>query len=233
MESLDDKEISYSQSDQINEIAKAMIKVQGILKPAPKDSTNPYYNSTYSDLTSVWNACREALTSNDICVIQRPFGDTHGNIGVNCLLIHSSGQWLSSSLYAKLSKNDPQIVGSAITYFRRYSLAAMVGIVQEDDDGEGAKKGRDNAPTPPTQPNNNEKKLNYKAPQSPLITDIMDIMDIIITDIVDIKNSKTTDELKNKYEACKKKYRDEHLKKINIAVNERKKQLESKKDSKS
>ena len=62
----------------------------------------------------------------------------NGRLNITTMLAHSSGQYISSTLTMTVTKLDPQAIGSAITYGRRYALAAMVGLAQEDDDGEKA-----------------------------------------------------------------------------------------------
>ena len=130
-------------SENINEIATALAKAQGEIKGATKDSENPHFKTRYADLASVWEACRAALSANGIAVIQAPTIDSEGNVCVETLLCHSSGQWMRSDLSVRPAKADAQAVGSVITYLRRYALAAMVGVAPEDDDGEAA-TGRGN-----------------------------------------------------------------------------------------
>jgi hypothetical protein len=124
-------------SEQINEIAAALSKAQAVIAAAVKDKTNPHYKSDYADLASVWDACRKPLTDNGLSVAQAA-STTDGRVGVTTMLMHSSGQWLSDSLVMKPTKDDPQGVGSCITYARRYALAAMVGVAPADDDGNAA-----------------------------------------------------------------------------------------------
>jgi hypothetical protein len=125
-------------SDQIDLLAKALIKVQREMKGAIKDSTNPFFKSKYADLESVWDACRDLLTKNDLCIVQTTGVDERMDICLNTHLIHASGQWIRGVLPICPKSNDPQGVGSAITYARRYGLAAIVGVIQVDDDGEKA-----------------------------------------------------------------------------------------------
>lgn len=135
-------------SENINELATAMAKFQAEVKPALKGSTNPYFKSKYADLQSCWDAAREALTKNGLSVIQGgpPYlvlPANNGEVVTVCTrLLHSSGQWIESSLTMKPAKADPQGVGSAVTYARRYALAAILGLVaDEDDDGNAATHG--------------------------------------------------------------------------------------------
>lgn len=125
-------------SEQINELATALAKAQSQIEGAKKDSTNPHFRSSYADLASVWDACRKPLTANGLSVIQSAENSAEGYYGVTTMLLHTSGQWMRGTLYLKPVKDDPQGAGSALTYARRYSLSAMVGIAPEDDDANAA-----------------------------------------------------------------------------------------------
>lgn len=125
-------------SENLNELFEALSKAQGEIEIAAKDSFNPHYRSKYADLAAVWSACRPALVKNGLSVIQT-VDEEDGYYAVTTILGHSSGQWILSKLKLLLSKDDMQGLGSAITYARRYSLAAMVGVSpDEDDDGNAA-----------------------------------------------------------------------------------------------
>jgi hypothetical protein len=124
-------------SESISDLAAALCKAQTVMGGALKDSANPFFKSKYADLESVWSACRQALTSNGLSVVQGTDG-TDVSVGVSTRLIHTSGQWIESTVWMTPKDGSPQAVGSAITYARRYGLAAMVGIYQTDDDAESA-----------------------------------------------------------------------------------------------
>ena len=124
-----------NKSDDIKELALALSKTQSILKGAIKDSSNSFFKNKYADLASVWDACREPLAANGLSVVQMPCNDTPDSVALETILMHTSGQWISSVFSMPVSKHDAQAVGSAITYARRYALAAVVGIAPEDDDG--------------------------------------------------------------------------------------------------
>ncbi len=128
-----------NKSESISDLAAALSKAQGQIKGAVKDSANPFFKSKYADLSSVWEACRDALSSNELSIVQSPETAQNG-ITIETMLCHSSGQWITSSYVMPVSKVDAQAVGSAITYARRYALAAMVGVAPEDDDGNSAAK---------------------------------------------------------------------------------------------
>jgi ERF superfamily len=125
-------------SDQINELASALAKAQAKIKGAVKDSANPFFKSSYADLQSVWDAIREPLSSNGLAVIQTTATNPAGGLDLVTTLAHSSGQWIEGRFPILPLKNEPQAVGSATSYARRYSLASIVGVYQTDDDGEQA-----------------------------------------------------------------------------------------------
>jgi hypothetical protein len=126
-------------SDDVKELAGAMLKVQAEINPAIKDAANPFAKSRYATLNSVITASREALLKNEIWVVQFPVPVESGHLGLVTKLTHGpSGQWQSSLMVMPLAKFDPQGYGSAMTYARRYSMAALIGIIVEDDDGEKA-----------------------------------------------------------------------------------------------
>lgn len=127
-------------SDSIGELAKALCKVQQALKPAVKDAKNLHLKNKYADLSSVWDACRDALSKHGLSVIQLPAASDDGMIHLQTVLLHESGEWIASETCIPVVKgngvNEAQAYGSCLTYARRYGLAAMVGITQEDTDGE-------------------------------------------------------------------------------------------------
>lgn len=127
-----------NQSENIGKLAEALAKAQGEMRGAIRDSANPFFKSKYADLAAVWDACRDALAKNSIAVVQSPqFG---GAVPVlRTTIAHASGEWIAGDHPIVVAKqNDPQALGSALTYARRYSLAAMVGIATVDDDAESA-----------------------------------------------------------------------------------------------
>jgi ERF superfamily protein len=126
-------------SEHINDIMAALAKAQGQMEAAIKDSSNPHFKSKYADLASVWEACRDPLSKNGLGVVQ-----TLDFVGEKQVLIttlgHTSGQWIKSIIALPIQKNGPHELGSCLTYCRRYALAAMVGVYQDDDDANIAQK---------------------------------------------------------------------------------------------
>jgi ERF superfamily len=144
------------QSETINELAAALAKAQASMRGATKDATNPHFRSRYADLASIWEACRGPLTSNGLTILQAPATIFAGEplaaqVSVTTRMLHSSGQWLEGTVSAAV-KPDPQSIGSAITYLRRYGLASLAGVAPEDDDGEAAMARSDERPQPEPKP---------------------------------------------------------------------------------
>jgi len=123
-------------SPTVGKLGDALAKAQAEMEGAAKDATNPHFRSKYADLASIRDACRP-LAKFGIAFLQ-PTRAEGPHVTVTTLLLHSSGEWIAEDLTLTAGQNTPQAVGSAITYGRRYGLAAMVGIAPEDDDGEAA-----------------------------------------------------------------------------------------------
>lgn len=141
-----------NRSDTIASLAAALVAAQAEIENASKNAKNDHFRNRYADLAEVLNTVRPVFAKNGIAIIQSPTLD--GNVvSVETMLMHSSGEWISDSCSTPVSKNDAQGIGSAITYMRRYSLAAFAGVAQEDDDGNGATgAGQKQAPKPRQQP---------------------------------------------------------------------------------
>ncbi len=128
------------QSSNIGELCAALVKVQGTIGKASKSAANPFFKSKYADLNEMIDVSREVLPENGLSVVQNATL-VDGTPTLVCTIMHVSGQWIRGFYELKPAKqNDPQAMGSCITYMRRYSLAAMLGIAQEDDDANYASK---------------------------------------------------------------------------------------------
>jgi hypothetical protein len=122
-------------SDQINELAFGLSQFQGEMKAVAFDATNPFFRSKYATLSALVDNASKLLTKYGLAVSQLPYAEG----GVYTILMHKSGQWIGMGVKLNPTKNDPQGVGSAITYARRYAYAAVLGLVSEaDDDGNAA-----------------------------------------------------------------------------------------------
>lgn len=126
-------------SEQLNEIAPALAKAQSQMLPAEKNAINPHFKSSYSNLTAVFDAIREPLSSNGLAIMQEATSNNSG-VSVTTRLLHVSGQWIEfEPLIIPVGKATPHAVGSAISYAKRYAVSAALGIVaHEDDDANSA-----------------------------------------------------------------------------------------------
>lgn len=131
----------------IDQLASALATAQGEIENASKNSQNPHFRSRYADLAEIINTVRPVFSKYGLAVVQSP-SYAEGLVSVTTLLTHKSGQWIRDTASAPASKLDAQGVGSAVTYLRRYSLAAIAGIAQEDDDGNAASQQKAKVNTP-------------------------------------------------------------------------------------
>lgn len=129
------------QSETLGELAPALVKAQATMGVAIKDTTGQIgqnRNYKYADLASVMNAAADALEANGLATVQRPMPSESG-VCIQTMIVHESGEWISDGgLHLPMQQITPQGAGSSITYARRYGLAAMLGVVQDDDDAASA-----------------------------------------------------------------------------------------------
>jgi len=131
-------------SESIKNLATALSAAHAKITHASKDSQNPHFRNNYASLESVIDATKAALLENNIVVLQ---GMSADGSTLTTRLQHSTGEFIETDLKLMLSKQDMQGMGSAITYGRRYALAAILNISQADDDGNAAsEKPRKAAP---------------------------------------------------------------------------------------
>lgn len=138
-------------SEQINELSAALTKVQSKVTGAIKNARNPHFKYDFANLESVWESIRDQMAENGLAVIQTTDFSTEKGFFLTTTLSHSSGQWISGNYILDPVKKDAQGFGGALTYARRYALAAIVGVYQVDDDGQTASM-------PPTKPEQKHKK---------------------------------------------------------------------------
>jgi hypothetical protein len=129
-------DLGGTQSPGLKNLFTAMAKAQSQVGVALKGAYNPFFKSKYADLGAVWSACREALTTNGISVLQFPIHSEDGRLHLETMLCHSSGESISRTFSMPCKEQTAQGYASALTYLRRYALSATVGVVaDEDDDG--------------------------------------------------------------------------------------------------
>ena len=119
-----------NKSDSIKNIAIAMCKAQSEMGGAHKGANNPFFKSKYADFGSVIEVVKQPFGNNGLSYVQFPINDGD-KIGVETILMHESGEWLSNSFTVKATKQDAQGAGSVITYCKRYGLQAVAGIPSE------------------------------------------------------------------------------------------------------
>lgn len=130
----------FKTSESTSKLDQALAKAQGQIEAAAKDKQNPHFKSFYADLTAVWDACRVALRDNQIAVTQWPVHSEDSRVHLVTRISHE-GEWMQGEFSIPADKQTPQGYGSAISYAKRYCLAAALGVVAEmDDDGNQAEK---------------------------------------------------------------------------------------------
>ena len=134
-------------SDNVAELAAALALAQGEVENAHKNSANPHFRSKYADLAEIINTVRPVFAKHGLAIVQSPsYAD--GLVSVTTLLTHKSGQWIRDVASSPAPKLDPQGVGSAVTYLRRYAIGAFACIASEaDDDGNAASQRKVASPS--------------------------------------------------------------------------------------
>lgn len=127
-------------SESIKHIAISLLSAQKEITFAAKDSTNPHFKNKFAGLPAVIDAVKWALNDNGICFLQTATQSEDGKLHLVTRLLHETGEWIEDIAVCPMPKQDPQGFGSAMTYLRRYSLASICGLYQDDDDGEAAKE---------------------------------------------------------------------------------------------
>lgn len=172
-------------SQEIDKLAKALSDAQGEFTPVPKDSTNPFFKNKYADLSTIIEHTKAILNKHGLCVSQVCEGEN----SVTTTLLHNSGQYLSGTLTLKPQKADPQGMGSAITYARRYALQSILGINTEDDDdaNEASKQpAKKPADKPKSEPEPQSKQSSGK-PNDAQIKRLQTIVSVHKMKVEDIK----------------------------------------------
>ena len=153
-------------SSDCSKLTDALVKVQAEIKNPANTVINPYFKAKYAPLPDILNLIRPILAKHGLSVVQEATGDGEV-VSIITTVFHSSGQWMNlEPLTLKPEKNTPQGSGSAITYGRRYTLTALLGISgEEDDDGNYSSGAGNNAK--PTQKKSPPKKEPTKKTPKP------------------------------------------------------------------
>lgn len=155
-------------SESLSNLAKALASFQSEVKNPANTANNPFYKSKYAPLPDILNDVRPLLAKHGLSILQAPSGDGE-KIIITTLLMHESGEWIETCpLILKAEKVTAQGAGSAITYGRRYALAAVLGLSSEDDDdGNHAEKPTQVKPDQkPQSPKENIKKQEQSQQQA-------------------------------------------------------------------
>lgn len=124
-------------SQETTEIMKAIMNVQQGADPVRKEATGQVGSRQYkySNLVDTWETIKDLMKSNNLVVLQSP---TTGDAGIGqyfeTLIFHTdSGQWIREQMLMVLQRDDPQAIGAGITYYRRYMITSMLGLIPDDD----------------------------------------------------------------------------------------------------
>lgn len=226
-------------SGEIGELASALAAAQAELSPASKNAQNPHLKNRYADIAAVYEAIRETLPKHGLSVSQIIMPH-ESKARVRTLLMHKSGQWLASECLMPLDRNGgPQGMGSAITYARRYSLSAIVGVVSEDDDdAEAAQPRRQQQAQPqqrrePAQPRRPEPVRQAQKPhgdgQVDMITDaqvkmLMALFNKCGMDVREVRLDRVRGIVGRNLTSCKELTKDEASTVIDVLQNGEKEQ---------
>ena len=151
-------------SETVSDLMAALSKFQGQIRSVPKTSTNPFFHSKYASLDAIWEMCRKPLFDNGLALVQTT-AVTEGILILETTLAHTSGQWVSGRYPLTPMRqvkdagwqpsDDPQSMGSVLTYARRYAMSAILGISADEDDDAERVMARDKvSDTSHTQPDN-------------------------------------------------------------------------------
>lgn len=138
-------------SENTAKLDSALAKAQGEIEAASKDKLNPAFRSKYADLSSVWGAIRPALSRHNISVTQWPIHSEDGRLHIVTRLAHD-GEWIRAHFSIPVQKQDAHGYGSATTYAKRFSLAAAVGVVADEDDDGNSASGKTTPAASPAMP---------------------------------------------------------------------------------
>lgn len=190
-------------SESIKNITIALLNFQKLVGKIPKDSKNPFFKSAYASLPDILDKVHQPLIDSGLIITQWPSGTN----GLTTLISHESGEFMQETYQMTPVKNDPQSLGSSITYQRRYALGAVLNLnIDVDDDGNNAsglndKQTKQNPPVPidykksltdcKTLDNLKDAFIALPKEQKELLTDYKDEMKEILTQVEAIGKIKT------------------------------------------
>lgn len=204
---------SENRSLEIKELFAALSKAQGEMDIAIKSDVNPFFKSKYASFPEIVRVSRPVLAKHGLCVVQQIITQEGKNV-LNTILAHSSGEWISSQLPISPIKQDVQELGKYITYLKRYSYAALVGVVDgdEDDDGESHMQRNSHHSPKPIQKNDEEELISIDQ-LGELEHELNGHLDIAQDFLNKMKLKRIEDLPKSKYRACIDRIRE--IKRLN------------------
>lgn len=132
-----------NKSDSIAKIADALAKFQADVQDPAKNSNNPFFKSKYVELDDLLASVRPVLSKHGLAVLQEPSGEE--KVSIKTIILHNSGEFIEfEPVTLRPVKSDPQGIGSAITYGRRYALSSILGVAWDADDDGNKASGKDN-----------------------------------------------------------------------------------------
>ena len=182
-----------NKSETLSKLAPALVKAQAAMAGATKSAANPFFKSKYANLEEVIRVVKTAFGEQGLSFVQFPISG-EGTAGVETIIMHESGEFISNEFLLKCSKSDPQGMGSAITYARRYGLQSACGIPSEDDDGNAASAP---APRKPAMQTKDAIKLLNGANSLASLGEVWQSLPIDIQQSASVTNTKN--ELKAKF----------------------------------
>lgn len=159
------------QSESIDQLAIALATAQSNMEPAGKNSEAPVTKDgkitrRYADLAAVFDVLRKTLPEQGLAVTQTLLPREDGKVHIRTMLLHKSGQWIAGECIIPCDRQGGiQGMGSAITYARRYSLSALVGVVSEEDDDGARAQGDGKDRQHPQQPRPQQRPPDQRAPR--------------------------------------------------------------------
>lgn len=152
-------------------LAKSLAAAQAEFGTVPQSGHNPFHKSKYSTLKDCWDTARPVLAKHGLSVVQMPDAGEDGRMYLTTILLHESGEHLSSRQPVMAAKQDAQSMGSAITYARRYGLTSILGLVSGDEDDDGNAATAVGKPTSRSPSKTTQQAAKTPAPVAPKSTE--------------------------------------------------------------
>lgn len=155
-------------SQETDKVVRALFNVKKELRPMVKDSANPFFKSKYLELSDILSNLEPILHGKGLFLTQGTIVREGATLVVNRVTHEESGQYVESEFPAEVANADPQKLGSAVSYARRYGLQALFALNVVDDDGNAASgKGdrKSNFSPPPKKEAASEQSDSPEAPK--------------------------------------------------------------------